>query len=73
MKIMKAYLIKHYYDNIDRENKIKNKYLNKEFVPILRAKEGLMMKDYSYLYKVTFNDSMLLDDLHELLARCIKY
>ena len=52
---------KDYYDNIDRENKIKNKYLNKEFVPILRAKEGLMMKDYSYLYKVTFNDSMLLD------------
>ena len=31
---------KDYYDNIDRENKIKNKYLNKEFVPILRAKKA---------------------------------
>lgn len=52
---------KDYYDNVDRENRIKNKYLNKEFIPVLREKEGLKLKDVSYLYKVTFNDSMLLD------------
>ena len=66
--IQKTYVIIHAVDNIisytdfynqkDRDNQIILKYQNKDILPVLRKKEGYIMKEDSYLYKLNFNDSV---------------
>jgi hypothetical protein len=53
-----AYTYKDYYDNIDQENKTLLKYQKQEILPVLREKEGFILNDKSYLYKLNFNDSI---------------
>jgi hypothetical protein len=53
-----AYSYNKYYDNLDRENKILLKYQKKETRPVLREKEGFILNDNSYLFKLDFNDSI---------------
>jgi hypothetical protein len=57
----KIYTYKKYYDNKDRENEILGKYQKKKNKPILRVKEGYLSEYKSYLYKLDFNDSLLID------------
>tara|TARA_B100001287_G_scaffold258268_1_gene244539 strand:- start:119 stop:2251 length:2133 start_codon:yes stop_codon:yes gene_type:complete len=53
-----AFSYSEYYDNVDRENKILLKYQKKEVKPVLREKEGYILNDNSYLFKLDFNDSI---------------
>ena len=57
----KIYTYKEFYDNKDRENQILEKYQNKKIEPILRIKDGYKSDYKSYLYKLDFNDSLLID------------
>ena len=57
----KIYTYKEFYDNKDRENQISGKYQNKKIEPILRIKDGYKSDYKSYLYKLDFNDSLLID------------
>jgi hypothetical protein len=57
----KIYTYKEFYDNKDRENEISGKYQKKKNKPILRLKEGYLSEYKSYLYKLDFNDSLLID------------
>jgi hypothetical protein len=57
----KIYTYKEFYDNKDMENQILEKYQNKKIEPILRIKDGYKSDYKSYLYKLDFNDSLLID------------
>ena len=57
----KIYTYKEFYDNKDRENQILEKYQIKKIEPILRIKDGYKSDYKSYLYKLDFNDSLLID------------
>lgn len=49
---------KEYYDNKDRENKTLLKYQKGEINPVFREKEGFLLKNKSYLFKLNFNDTI---------------
>ena len=73
--IEKTYVIVHTVDNIytyrefynekDRENLVKLKYQKEKTIPVLREKEGFIMKEKSFLYKLNFSDSIFSDFINK--------